>query len=150
MKFSIWIMLGICCWLQATAQCSTIDYNDQNLNPFLVIQDAVSEAYFLSVQAVKKQYKAYLTNAKVKGQKQKLDGDSIIFDVVFTNERTYISYDSKIEFDLITWQPKIIYFVWSTGIDDCWSLTLIIDLYNHLLLFFAYPHLLHTFRQRAL
>lgn len=118
MRFSIWVMLGICCWLQQTSYCSTIDYNDQNLNPLAVIQEAVSEAYAISVQTVRKEYTVYLDNATIKPKKQKLIGDSIVFDFGFKNAQTFTSYDARVNFDLILWQPRIVYFVWSTSIDD--------------------------------
>ena len=78
-------MLGICFWLQATASGSTIDYNDPNMNPLFVIQEAVTEAYQLSTQTVQKEYEVYLHNASVKGKEQKLVGDSIVFDFTFKN-----------------------------------------------------------------
>ena len=118
MGFSIWIMLGICCWLVGPAGCSTINYNDHNLNPLAVIQEAVSEAYQLSTGAVRKEYAVYLDEATIKPKNQKLVGDSIVFDFAFSNSRTATSYDARVSFDLILWEPCIVYFVWSTSIDD--------------------------------
>lgn len=47
-----------------------------------------------------------------------LIGDSIVFDFVYRNKQILTSYDCQVKFDLIYWQPKIVYFVWTTSIDD--------------------------------
>ena len=50
--------------------------------------------------------------------KQRLAGDSIVFDFKYKNKEILTSYDGQVRFDLIMWEPYVVYFVWTTSIED--------------------------------
>ena len=122
MKFSLWIVLGMClCIEQALGQTTPLDYNNPSLNPFLVIQEAVTEAYNLCIQKVSQKYKVYIQGSRVRATSQKFVRDTLTFTLSYNNPKTFTSYEAMVEFDVVLWEPTIVYFVWSTSIADLLS-----------------------------